>query len=210
MRGIVIATMIEASSFINRLQLDPEPGHPFKIYTGGDECLVITGIGKAACAMGTAYAAVKFGFDEAYNCGAAGALKTGFSSGDIFTVEKIAEPDRPMLGSNEMRWHRAEPVPGAGCAVLATMDRPVLSETGRAAAAEISDLADMEGAAFVQACLKFGVRAHLLKMVSDIPGSAEKDIIANIRLYGARMADFYAGLFPGQQTELKNRAGNKY
>lgn len=195
MRGIIIATMIEAAPFIKRLKLIPDEGHPFRVFRQGDDSLIITGIGKANCAMGTAYAAVALSIETACNCGAAGALKNGFPIGEIYTVQKIFEPDRPVLGSGNIRSMSAAPIEGLGIAVLSTMDRPVIGSEERRIYSETADLADMEGAAFVQACKRFGVKSYLLKIVTDIPGSEESAIIENIKFYGARLADFYAHLY---------------
>lgn len=190
MRGIFIATGLEARSMIEFLGLKSVSETPFPIYLAENIILTITGIGKANCAMGVAFAAMSYPLDECINCGAAGALKEGFEIGDIHPVERVIEPDRPLLTSDKYRSFKPFVQEGSVGVSLATMDRPVLSCEERKKAAAHADLADMEGAAFMQACKRFGLKGSVYKVITDIPGSPEEDIVKNIKKYEKNLAEY--------------------
>ena len=70
--AIILATMLEAEPFIKAFKLEETAGRPFPTYGGNDIILVISGIGKANGAMGTAYTCMKYSPGFILNLGAAG------------------------------------------------------------------------------------------------------------------------------------------
>lgn len=70
---LVMATLLEAKPFIKGLALKRISARPFPVYQGGDLVAVISGIGKANCAMATACACLEFNPRVLVNLGAAGA-----------------------------------------------------------------------------------------------------------------------------------------
>jgi len=180
--GIVMATYLEAAPFVRGLGLRRSGKKPFRVYDGEHYRLILSGIGKANAAMATAVLALDGDVDTVINAGAAGALRDGFAVGDIRVIDRVVEGDRPRLRDGGPRIVTPDPVEGHAGATLITHDRPILEPADRARAAAVADLADMEGAAVVQACRTFGLRCHLVKIVTDTPEhSTSVHIIFNIR-----------------------------
>jgi nucleoside phosphorylase len=191
---IITATKIEADPVVRALGLSRTGGGPFQLYSGGAHTLAVSGIGKANCAMCVSWLSLTREVTGIINIGAAGAVREGIAVGDIFQVEKVYEPDRPMLTSPETRCYELPAVDISPGAVLSTMDRPVLTDDERAQAGRFAHIVDMEGAGFVQACRRFGVSPFLFKYVTDTPGSSKGDIISNIRALSADISDFVLSL----------------
>jgi adenosylhomocysteine nucleosidase len=192
--GIVIATMLEAEPLVRALGLELSEKKPFRIFEGGSVRLVVSGIGKTNAAMASAYLCMSHGSAVLVNAGAAGALKEGMAVGDIFHIRRVLEADRPNILGKGDRWLDPEMLGGGPPAVLATQDRPAILAAERSALACRAELADMEGAGFVQACRLFGAKGFLFKIVSDLPGDeTDRDIVSNITLVSGKLAGYIAG-----------------
>jgi len=182
MRGIVMATWMEAEPFARGLSLNQVEEKPFRVYRGDDVVLILSGIGKACAAMAAVRLMDRYGAGIILNMGAAGALRDGFTVGQVLHINSIVECDRPVLISGKPRIFLPKVLEGHAMAVLATQDIPVLEPERRAALAVQADLIDMEGAAVAQACGLYGKDACFFKIVTDTPEHRkDADIIRNVR-----------------------------
>lgn len=189
--GIVMASELEAVPFIACLGLSEIVQKPFKIFGGKNLALIISGIGKANAAMAALLLSFKLSPGIIYNFGAAGALKDNFPLGGIYQIKKGTEPDRPPLKNIKILYYTPLRLEGFEEAVLATQDQAVVDPKKRKELSSIADLADMEGAAVVQACKKVQTPCVLFKFVSDTPEHKRSDnIIRNIEKYRDGFASF--------------------
>jgi adenosylhomocysteine nucleosidase len=190
--GIVIATRIEAEPFIQGLDLKEIDVRPFRVYTGNDVCLAISGIGKVNAAIATAYMCQKFDPACIINLGAAGATVDSRDLGQIFLIEKTIEPDRIHLRTNTPYIQHPDLLDGFETAVLATQDRAVIDADVFRIMAPAADLVDMEGAAVVQASQRFNKKCLIFKFVSDMPAHAgqEELILRQIKFFRGPFCDF--------------------
>lgn len=190
--GLVMATPLEAAPFIGEYVVEPVDEKPFRVYRGERHVLVLCGIGKARAAMATALLIQRFSPSVMINLGAAGALRSDFHVGDILQIDRVLEPDRPALVSGRERVAVPATLDGFASASLATQDRPMVSPDDRRAAGRVADLADMEGAGFLQACRLMETPAYLFKLVTDtIDDDTDKTIIENVRRTAPLLAEFY-------------------
>ncbi len=178
--GIIIATKIESEPFINGLGLTAFETKPFRVWSGGSIVCAVSGIGKANAAIATAHCIEAHRPSAIFNFGAAGAADRTLTIGDIFHVDKVYELDRPQLGRAMPVVHKPDTLKGFRRISCGTSDRPMLEESDRAAAAQFTDIVDMEGAAVIQACEMYGVKCYLFKVVTDTAGCGLRDIIQNI------------------------------
>jgi len=191
--GLVMATMIEASPFIKGLSMQKITAKPFPVYTVNNNKMIISGIGKVYASLAAAVLIREYGIDILVNAGAAGGLREGFETGDIFHVSEVVDYDRPKLINKEIRVIRPDIIQGYRNASLATLDRPVITPEDRKLVGEHADIIDMEGAGFLQACRVFGAKAYLWKIVSDTAEhSSDKEIISNIKMTIDQLYNFMA------------------
>ena len=180
--ALVMATRTEAKPFITGLGLRQAPDRPFPVFYGSQIVLVICGIGKANAAMGTTYCCIAFRPSLILNLGAAGAVDRTLKLGDVFQISEIFEPDRPDFKTRGPVTHTPDTTGGFLTATLATQDRPVIDPEDRTNISRIARLVDMEAAAVVQVCRKFGITCRVFKFVSDTPEHTEElDIVSNIK-----------------------------
>jgi len=191
--ALVMATQLEAAPFIGMLSLTRLEEKPFRLYSGKDHLLVLSGIGKSRAAMATALLAQRFNPSILLNLGAAGAFSMNFSVGDIVHIDHVLEPDRPELFSGKERVLIPDILPGFRNAALATQDRAVVDPEERKRFSKMADLADMEGAGFLQACRIMGAgRAYLFKIVTDTPEhDSDSAIVENVRSTAGILSVFY-------------------
>jgi adenosylhomocysteine nucleosidase len=191
--AIVMATMIEAKPFVQKMPLRQARKTPFFLFRNKQVLLLVSGIGKANAAMATAYLCLAFKPHLIFNLGAAGAARPGYDLGEIFHIRKIVEPDRPDLKTGKPCIHRPDLLEGFKTAKLATSDRAVLDPENRQVIAQNADLLDMEGASVVQTCRTFESRCFLFKFVSDTPEhTRDQDIVDHIRRYRQGFYEFFA------------------
>jgi nucleoside phosphorylase len=189
--GMVMATMLEATSMIEKASLAKIADQPFPLYQGEDLVLVISGVGKTNAAMATTYCCLKYSPFWICNLGAAGATDYLYQPGEIYHIVKVIEYDRPHLRSDSPRIHLPYILPGFKTATLATQDRPVMDQEARKELAPLADLVDMEAAAVIQACRKFATPCVVFKFVSDTPAHSRHDeIVAHIKYYRSLLSDF--------------------
>lgn len=181
---LIMATLMEAKPFIRGLNLVRQNSRPFPVFQSDACVLTVCGIGKVNAAMATTYSCLTFSPDVVVNLGAAGAMDPAFSLGDIFQISTIYEVDGFEL-------EKGQPVPltpnilkGFTNAQIATQDRPILSSEQRKTVFRLAALADMEAAAVLRSCNRFGKKCLIYKFVSDTPDHVHSaDIIAHIRQY---------------------------
>jgi adenosylhomocysteine nucleosidase len=190
--GIIIATGLEAETFIKAFKMREIEDRPFIVYGSDEMLLVISGIGKANASMATAYICTKFDPEWILNLGAAGATRESWGLGSIYHIEKVIEPDRPHPASGTPYIQIPDVLPGYQKAVLATQDKPVESIEDFQHVAPLADLVDMEGASVFQAGRRFEKRCLLFKFVSDTPVHAGKGelIIEHMKLYSEPFCRF--------------------
>lgn len=206
--GLVMATLLEAVPFIRDLSLREWGSEPFGLY--GDEriALIVSGIGKANAAMACAYLIQTRRPAQVCNLGAAGATGRRCALGESYHIDKIIEPDRPGLRSGLPHEQLPDVLDGFAVASLATQDRPLRDPDERESVASSAQLADMEGAAVVQACRRFGVKCFLFKFVSDTPDQRQNaEIVKNIELYRDAHSRFFKDFVLPRLLPL---AGNYY
>ena len=191
---LIAATLMEAEPFIKILDMKEIEKKPFSIFEGKDILLVISGIGKANAATGTAYCCIKYQPVCILNAGAAGAVDESYKVGSIFQIEKTIEPDRPHLRSNKPWVQTPDTLEGFNNAVLATQDKPINNLETFKELSNLADLVDMEGASVLQAAGRFNTRCYLFKFVSDTPLHAGKGLIVdNIKAHIEPFCEFAAG-----------------
>ncbi|HQP52208.1 MAG TPA: hypothetical protein PLA06_08535 [Syntrophorhabdaceae bacterium] len=192
MIGIVMATMLEAVSFIKTLELLKQSDTPFPIYNNDKVRLIIGGIGKTNSAMATAHFIEKYRPICICNTGAAGSTNNEYVLGETYHIKKIIEPDRPDLKTGIPCEQIPHILSGFPLAVLSTRDAPVHDIEDRANISKMAGLADMEGAAVNQVCSHFKTRCFLFKFVSDTPEHmSNREIIRNIKLYSNTFSEFF-------------------
>jgi adenosylhomocysteine nucleosidase len=188
-----MATVLEAQPLARALGLKATVKKPFRIYSGGAYTLIISGIGKAHAAMAATHLVTVCGARTILNAGAAGALSRELPLGGSYQVTRAAEPDRPKIFGRGMRTLVPDLLEGFPGATLATQDRPMVTPGERRDAERYAQLADMEGAAVIQAARLYGARCYLFKFVSDTPDhKSDFDIVANIRRLRGGFAEFLA------------------
>lgn len=189
---LLMATLLEAKPFIKGLSLKRTSSKPFEVYRAGELVAVISGIGKANAAMATAFACLVFKPRLLVNLGAAGATDGALPLGANLHVYRAVEFDRPGLRTKEPHEHEPDVLKGFSLAAIATLDRPTLEAAERRALAEKTRLVDMESAAFIQACRKFGKKCYVFKFVTDTPAhTCGMDIVDNIEKYRDQFFDFF-------------------
>lgn len=190
--GLVMATLLEAVPFIRDLSLREWEAEPFSLYGDDRIALIISGIGKANAAMACAYLIQTRRPALVCNLGAAGAAGRRGELGECYHISKVIEPDRPGLKSGLPHEQLPAVLDGFAVAALATQDRPLRDPDERESVASSAQLADMEGAAVVQACRRFGVKCFLFKFVSDTPDQRQSaEIVKNIELYRDAHSRFF-------------------
>lgn len=189
---LVMATLLEAEPFIKGLSLKRVSAKPFPVYRAGNIAAVISGIGKANCAMATAYACLELEPRLLVNLGAAGATDAALPLGENLHVYRAVEFDRPGLRTKAPHEHTPDVMKGFSLAAIATQDRPTLECGERRALAAKARLVDMETASFIQACRKFGKKCYVFKFVTDTPAHTHgSDIVDNIEKYRGQFFDFF-------------------
>jgi len=189
---LIIATLPEAKPFIKGLGLQRKSAKPFPVYRAGNLIAVISGIGKANSAMAVAYACLEFNPSKLVNLGAAGATDASLPLGANLHVCLAVEYDRPGLRTKAPNEHTPDILRGFPLAAMGTLDRPTLAAAERRILSKKTQLADMEGAAFIQACRTFGKKCYLFKFVTDTPAHARGgDIVSNILKYRGRFSGFF-------------------
>lgn len=206
MIGIVMATMLEAASFIRDLALLKESEIPFPVYKNDTVRLIVGGIGKTNAAMATTYFIEKHRPICICNTGAAGSTNNEYTLGEIYHIEKIVEPDRPDLKTGIPCEQIPNVLLGFPLAILSTRDAPVHDVEDRANIARIAGLADMEGAAVNQVCSHFKTSCFLFKFVSDTPEHmSSREIIKNIKLYSNTFSEFFCRSVMPRLLEIVSR-----
>lgn len=190
--GLVMATLLEAAPFIKDLSLREWESEPFGLYGDGRIVLIVSGIGKANAAMACAFLIQTRRPSLVCNLGAAGAADGRCALGECYHISRVIEPDRPHLRSGLPHEHLPDVLDGFALAALATQDRPLREPAERESVASSAQLVDMEGAAVVQACRRFGVKCFLFKFVSDTPDQRQNaEIVKNIELYRDAHSRFF-------------------
>jgi len=190
---LIFATEVEALPFIENIDMKLLMKKPVRLYTSPDIHLLITGIGKSNAAMSTALALASNRYETILNLGAAGALKPDLKAGEIFTVKKIIEADRPHLGNGAPRFSFPDPVDSFQGKNLATRDIPAIGHDERTELGKLADIIDMEGAAILQACGLFSQKCGIIKFISDtLSDNMEGQIIENIK---SLRKDFFDSLY---------------
>ncbi|HNX24326.1 MAG TPA: hypothetical protein PKG60_09780 [Spirochaetota bacterium] len=181
-KGIVMATRLEAAPFIESGLFTCIEEKPMPVYQNETVYLILSGIGKASAAIAATYLITKYKTEIMYNIGAAGSTTEDFGLGDILHIDSVIDYDRPALIGSKPRYLKPEVLADYKTATLATQDVAVVSSEEREKVGKLASLVDMEGAAFVQACRTFKIKNYLFKIVTDTPSHiADKQIIENIK-----------------------------
>lgn len=179
--GVIMATMLEATSFIKSLAMKQCEKTPFSLFENETISLIISGVGKANAAAACTYLIITQKPTCICNLGAAGALESSQVLNATYHIDKAIEPDRPIFATGNPFEHFPDVLAGFPTATLATQDKAVICPEQRTKIASCAQLADMEGASLVQTCRYFQMRCYLFKFVSDT--LHDHQIVANIRKY---------------------------
>ncbi len=156
---IVTAMLCEARPVMDRLKLKGEPaGEPFRLYRREDVALVISGMGKAAAAAATAWAAERIGREGPLaflNFGSAG--HGHFATGEVFVAQEVLDQGSGRKWFPPLVFDR--PCPAAP---VTTVDRIETVFEGQA-------LYEMEASGFMETAQRFTTAelVHCVKFVSD-------------------------------------------
>ncbi len=177
-RAIFFAYPIEALGVIPAFGYERVSSSPFEIYrNAAGNILAISGIGQLNAANCFWHVKKNFGFAEALNVGAAGALKGGMKLGEIFQIEKNFSTDKYFGDSFALETPFAFKK-----AVLATSYVPVTTQAARDELAKKADLVDMEACGLCAAAKLHGVNMRAVKFVSDFsPGCSIPENIVKLR-----------------------------
>ncbi len=190
--GLVAALMQEASVIIERESMDLLGERPFPVYRNRNLYLILSGIGKTSAAMAVSYMVLKYSRKSLVNMGSAGAAGSGFAAGETYCINRVIDHDRSRLGTKDPVVLAPDTLPGGPAASLVTLDRPVLLPEERKRLSAHGDLIDMEGAAFVQACRRFGTAPCLVKCVTDTAETENiETVMENITASGTILHDFF-------------------
>jgi nucleoside phosphorylase len=188
---MIFATIIEAEPFIHAFEMTRIQQTPFALYGHKDIVLIISGIGKTNAAAAATYCSIRFPSLWMLNLGCAGALNTHYKRGDIFQISKAIEPDRPHLRTGTPYSHTPSLLPHFSNAILATQDKPVFEPNERLSLSRLADLADMEGAAVIQAARRSSIPTLLYKFVSDTADDSDGDAtILFVREFSRHFCNF--------------------
>lgn len=191
--ALVMATLSEAKPFIAGMELVEDRTHPFRIFKNENLLLLISGIGKAAAAMGSGYCCATFHPFCVFNLGAAGATVPGLRLGDCLHIGTIFEFDRPDFRTGDPHRTNADILTGFKENTLATQDRPMVSLEDRMLVAGQAQAVDMEGASVCQACAKFKIPCYLFKFISDtVEHHQGENIYTNIKQYRQSFYSFFS------------------
>ncbi len=187
-----MATSLEAKPFIQGMNLQQQKDMPFPVFSN-DECvLTVCGIGKVNAAMATTFSCLMCHPDVVVNLGAAGAVGQKYCLGEIFQISEIREFDYPDLKTGEPTLLTPDTLTGFNNACIATQDHPALSSDQRKRVARLAALADMEAAAVLRSCKRFGIKCLVYKFVSDTPADLDgADIIVHIKKYRNAFFTFF-------------------
>jgi len=174
-KAFFFAYEIEAAGVIEAFGYKPIAKEPYMLYENArGNLLFLSGIGNLNAANCLWYACKNYDFAEAFNIGAAGALKSGMKLGELYCATQVASLDPFYKGV--FRLEKAdESLPEAR---LITAHEPVKLESERLKCARLADLVDMEGCAFAAAAAHNNKPLKIVKFVSDF--SEGCDIPSNI------------------------------
>ncbi|MCE2449990.1 MAG: hypothetical protein J4F35_16940 [Candidatus Latescibacteria bacterium] len=157
---LVVALAAEARPLLASHRLQGVSGHPYRICTGEQTHLIVSGIGKVAAAAATAYLRALIGDTPAawLNIGIAG--HGSQAVGTPLLAHKVVD-----AASGKPFYPTFTAPPPCRTTLLHTVDR-AQSPAGNAAY-------DMEASGFCEAAQRFATseRVHCLKVVSDNPPS---------------------------------------
>ncbi|MFQ5525799.1 MAG: hypothetical protein ACE5GX_06005 [Thermoanaerobaculia bacterium] len=181
MTFLMVALQSEARPLVRHFGLTgTDAPSPYRIYGSDEITLVVTGVGRVACAAATAYAFAHAGEarNRAWiNVGIAGHASAAVGSARV--ANKITERGTGRAWYPNLVFD--SPVPTAE---LVTVDEPELNGPGEA-------LYDMEGSAFFAVASRFSVieLLHVFKVVSDNDrhGLSRIDRVEVARLIGAQL-----------------------
>lgn len=196
--GLIIATMLEASPFVEGMALKQSEEVPFAVYQKDNIVLIISGIGKANAAMASAYCCQVLNPAWICNLGAAGATDYSCTLGEVYHVTEAIEYDRPEFESRRPHVHIPHILEGFRTTKVATHDTAVIDPERRREIALYAGLVDMEAASVIQACSKFETRCIIFKFVSDTPDHTnDAEIVEHIRRYRTSFYKlFYDSVLP--------------
>lgn len=210
MLGVVVASDLEASPFLDALKWRKTFSRPFSIYQGElgplkiPTAFIISGMGKVAAAVATHLLIHCHEVTRIFNLGACGALKEshGFEPGAVFRIHTAIEGDRqdgPFLIYPEKC--ASDLFDNLPCARLVTCDRPVFNLQRKKSLSVLGDLIDMEGAAVARVANMYARPCVLVKGITDEAEEGQRQILTqNIGMVAEKMAD----LFMNVMTSLNN------
>jgi len=201
MIGLVVASNLEASPFLDALKWRKISNQPFSIYQGElgpskiPMIFIISGMGKVAAAVATHLLIHCHGVTRIFNIGSCGALKEshGFEPGSIFRINTAIEGDRQdgpfLIYPENCASDLFDKLP---CARLVTCDRPVFNLQRKKSLSTLGDLIDMEGAAVARVASMYARPCVLIKGITDEAKEGDRQILTqNIGKVSEKMADLF-------------------
>jgi adenosylhomocysteine nucleosidase len=210
MLGVVVASDLEASPFLDVLKWRKISSRPFSIYQSElgplkiSTVFIISGMGKVAAAVATHLLIHCYGVTRIFNLGVCGALKEshGFKPGALFRIDTAIEGDRKdgpfFIHPEKCAYDLFDNLP---CARLVTCDRPVFNLRRKKSLSVLGDLIDMEGAAVARVANMYARPCVLVKGITDEAKEGQRQILTqNIGMVSEKIAN----LFINVMTSLTN------
>jgi len=188
MRVFLFAAMLEAKPFIVKSKAKRIMDKPFKVFSYGDDLILISGIGKGAAAMGAFFACETLKAHSIINCGAAGALKKGYSIGDILFPKKVIEIDRYTIPLGKPARYSLDPIDSPHCTLI-TRDIPATTAEDRDSLAQYGDIIDMEGGAIAHGVSLFKKKVSCIKIITDSP-EENINILLSVKKQSVVLGDY--------------------
>lgn len=163
--AFLFATLSEAAPFLQRTAAVAVGTAVYEIADRG--VVILTGMGPQQATAATEFLLRQYSPRRVINAGVAGGLNQRLAMLALAVVEEVAAINEQ--GVPQFWWPTAThfaPLPWPRARLL-TVEQPVCDPTRRQQLAAYGDLVDMEGAAIVQVCQRYGVPCLLLKAVSD-------------------------------------------
>ncbi len=175
--GLQFATYKEAVPFLNNVAFKTVVKKPFPLFKKNGIYLIISGIGKVNSAIAASFLISQYKTDRMINLGSAGSLTENYKIGDVLQINKSVEYDGRSNENSRHKFLTPDAIDGIPSASLVTSDSPVITSGERKRVSRFGSLVDMEGASFLQACRAFNSEAYIFKVVSDLPGDTELEVI---------------------------------
>ncbi len=179
MIGILLATQREAEPLLTRLDARALATEPYRSWSfstaqGVEGVVLVCGMGKDEATRGVGHLIDAHGATEILNPGICGAVEDDFEVGVVHWIAEVRDGDDPAGSTWTCAPGRFGDQPSAR---LTTCDEPVFDPVRRREIGVWGQLVDMEGMAVARTCEERAVPCTLLKGVSDLANSGDREVL---------------------------------